>query len=163
MMHDLAGHVSQGQQNIKAHNKTGCSINLDFRIGIFDLGLGHNFCDLINPSIHLLYYTDLPNNPVYPVVEEAEQDEGNDPLDEEPRPVDVEEDVVLGQSQLGGRREGLVDHAPALGVVQGVHYELHLEELRDVEYDGEHEHGNDVVGDAAHRTVGGGTSDATWN
>ena len=107
--------------------------------------------------------TNLPNNPVNPVVEEAEQYEGNDPLDEEPRPVDVEEHVVLGQSQIGGRREGLVDDAAALGVVQRVHYEFHLEELGDVEHDGEHAHGNNVVGDAAHRTVEGGVGNRNWN
>ena len=100
----------------------------------------------------MLKYSDSPNDPVDPVVEEAEQDEGNDPLDEEPRQVHVEEHVVLGEPQVGGRGEGLVDQGAALRG-DGVGDELDLEELGDVEDDGEHDHGNDVVGHAPHRTV----------
>ena len=85
-------------------------------------------------------------HPVDAIIEDAETDEWDDALDQESRGVHVDDDVEVVQPQIRGRGHGV----GCVGVVAGVDGdELDLEELGDVEDDGEGDDGEEVAGDPA--------------
>ena len=79
-------------------------------------------------------------------VEDEEGDEGEEGGSGDPGPGRVPHDVVLGQSQLGRSDERLDVEATVTGPeVQAVRRSLSLEELGEVEEDGDDNRRNDVT------------------
>ena len=99
----------------------------------------------------------LSQSPPDAEVEEEEGDEGQERGEGDPGPGGVVHDVALGQSQLGGSHVGLgVISTPTSREVQAEGDRLRLEELGEVEDDGEESAGDDVAqgsSEVAHQPV----------